>query len=187
MCDIWLPNVRRTTSPNFNDRPEGLAVDLLVFHNISLPPNVFSGDAVEALFQNRLNPTDHPFFSQIASLRVSCHLFIRRDGSAQQFVALNRRAWHAGVSCFKQQSNCNDFSIGIELEGTDELPFEVAQYATLVQLTQQIQAFFPLISLDRIVGHSDIAPSRKTDPGPFFDWPLFHKSLAGSSLSPISL
>ena len=182
MYDIWLPNVRHTTSPNFNHRPAGQVVNLLVIHNISLPPKVFSGDAVEAFFQNRLHLTDHPYFARLASLRVSSHLFIRRDGSAQQFVALNQRAWHAGVSCFNQQSNCNDFSIGIELEGTDDLPFEAAQYATLVQLTQQIQGLFPLITQDRIVGHCDIAPGRKTDPGPYFDWSLFHKALSDNNL-----
>ena len=177
MHDIWLPNLRRTLSPNFNERPEGQPINLLVIHNISLPPQVFTGDAVEAFFQNRLNPTDHPYFAQIATLRVSCHIFIRRDGTAQQFVALNKRAWHAGVSCFEQQANCNDYSIGIELEGTDDLPFEAAQYVALGQITQQIQTLFPLITPARIVGHSDIAPGRKTDPGLHFNWSKLYAAL----------
>jgi AmpD protein len=177
MNDIWLPNIRHTASPNFNDRPAGLPVNLLVIHNISLPPKVFTGDAIEAFFQNRLNPTDHPYFAQIATLQVSSHLLIRRDGTTQQFVALNKRAWHAGVSQFENQTNCNDFSIGIELEGTDDLPFEAAQYTSLVQLTRQIQTYFPLITPERIVGHSDIAAGRKTDPGPYFNWMDFYARL----------
>ncbi len=171
--DIWLPDIHHTPSPNQNQRPDRLPVSLLVIHNISLPPGVFGGEAVEALFQNRLDPAAHPFFAEIANLRVSSHLFIRRDGTAQQFVALNRRAWHAGQSCFAGQPECNDYAIGIELEGTDDLPFTAAQYTRLIQLTRQIQASYPLITRQRIVGHSDIAPGRKTDPGPQFAWDDF--------------
>jgi AmpD protein len=171
--DIWLSDIRHTPSPNQNQRPTGLPISLLVIHNISLPPGVFGGTAVEALFQNRLDPAAHPFFAEIADLRVSSHLFIRRDGAAQQFVALNRRAWHAGQSCFDGQPECNDYAIGIELEGTDDLPFTAAQYTRLIQLTRQIQTLYPLITRQRIVGHSDIAPGRKTDPGPQFAWDDF--------------
>jgi len=166
----WLPNLLHTVSPNFDARPTGIPISLLVIHAISLPPNQFSGDAVTNFFQNRLDSSAHPYFAQIADLRVSSHLFIRRNGMALQFVALDQRAWHAGVSQFGQQTDCNDFSIGIELEGSDTQPFELAQYTTLVQLTKQIQAHYPLITPARIVGHSDIAPGRKTDPGPYFKW-----------------
>ncbi|MEL6710465.1 MAG: 1,6-anhydro-N-acetylmuramyl-L-alanine amidase AmpD [Pseudomonadota bacterium] len=175
--DIWLPNIRHTPSPNQNERPAEQPISLLVIHNISLPPGIFGGDAVEAFFQNRLDSAAHPFFAEIANLRVSSHLYIRRDGTAQQFVALNKRAWHAGHSCFAGQSDCNDYAIGIELEGTDNLPFEPAQYTCLIRLTRQIRTLFPLITPERIVGHSDIAPGRKTDPGPQFDWPRFISSV----------
>lgn len=168
--DIWLPGIHQTPSPNFDARPDPQDISLLVIHNISLPPNEFGGDAVEAFFQNRLDCTQHPYFAQIADLRVSAHLFIRRDGHAQQFVALNQRAWHAGVSCYAGRERCNDFSVGIELEGSDDQAFTQLQYACLVELTRQIQVLFPVITKDRIVGHSDIAPGRKTDPGPFFRW-----------------
>lgn len=171
--DIWLPGIQHTPSPNFDARPKPSDVDLLVIHNISLPPNEFGGDAVEAFFQNRLDSTAHPYFAQIAHLKVSAHLFIRRDGCAQQFVALNQRAWHAGVSCYAGRENCNDFSIGIELEGSDDQAFTKQQYAHLIKLTRQIQHKYPAITPDRITGHSDIAPGRKTDPGPFFQWEYY--------------
>ncbi len=175
--DIWLPDIRHTPSPNQNERPVGQQISLLVIHNISLPPGIFGGDAVEAFFQNRLDPTAHPFFTRIADLRVSSHLYIRRDGTAQQFVALNKRAWHAGRSCFAGQPDCNDYAIGIELEGTDDVPFAPAQYTCLIRLTRQIQTLFPLITPECIVGHSDIAPGRKTDPGPQFVWDAFLAAL----------
>ncbi len=175
--DLWLPDIRQTPSPNQNERPAGQQVSLLVIHNISLPPGLFGGDAVEAFFQNRLDPAAHPFFAGIADLRVSSHLYIRREGTAQQFVALNQRAWHAGRSYFAGQSDCNDYAIGIELEGSDDVPFEPAQYSSLIRLTQQIRALFPLITPERIVGHSDIAPGRKTDPGPQFAWDDFRSAL----------
>lgn len=168
--DVWLPGVQRTPSPNCDDRPPGVTVDLLVIHNISLPPGEFGGTAIEAFFQNRLDARDHPYFAEIAHLRVSAHLLVRRDGQVQQFVPLDRRAWHAGVSCYRGRERCNDFSIGIELEGTDDRPFTDAQYDRLVTLTHEIQRHYPAITADRITGHSDIAPGRKTDPGPHFDW-----------------
>ena len=169
-AQLWLPGIRHTPSPNCNARPDQLDVNLLVIHNISLPPDHFEGDAVEAFFQNRLDPGTHPYFQEIAGLQVSAHLFVRRDGSAQQFVPLDMRAWHAGASCFQGRDCCNDYSIGIELEGTDDAPFTDAQYETLAWLTRKIREHYPAITRERIVGHSDIAPGRKTDPGPCFDW-----------------
>jgi AmpD protein len=167
---LWLSGIPRTPSPNCDERPEPRAVSLLVIHNISLPPGRFEGDAVEAFFQNRLDPSAHTYFREIAALQVSAHLFVRRDGSTQQFVPLDMRAWHAGVSCFQGRDCCNDYSIGIELEGSDDTPFTTPQYTTLVSLTRRIREHYPAITRERIVGHSDIAPGRKTDPGPRFDW-----------------
>lgn len=166
----WLDNVKHTPSPNYDARPAGAEINLLVIHNISLPPGEYEGDAVEAFFQNRLDSQSHPYFAEIAHLQVSAHLFIRRDGQAQQFVALDQRAWHAGQSTFCGLSRCNDFSIGIELEGTDEEDFTDAQYGTLATLSNRICEYYPAITRERITGHSDIAPERKTDPGPHFDW-----------------
>jgi AmpD protein len=176
---IWLPGTPRLPSPNADERPAGCAVDLLVVHSISLPPGRYGGPYIRELFLNRLDPRAHPYFAAIADLRVSAHLLLRRDGSTIQFVALDRRAWHAGQSSFRGRERCNDFSIGIELEGSDDMPFTAAQYQALTALTAQIQALFPAISADRIVGHADIAPGRKTDPGPLFDWPRFRSLLAG--------
>jgi len=173
----WLPGINHTPSPNYDARPNPQDISLLVIHNISLPPGAFDGKYVEAFFQNRLDINAHPYFANIADMQVSAHLLIRRDGQAQQFVALNQRAWHAGVSCFAAREKCNDFSIGIELEGSDHIAFEKAQYQTLGQLTQQIQVLYPAIIQQRIVGHSDIAPGRKTDPGPFFDWQYYFSLL----------
>ena len=169
----WVP------SPNFNERPAGEAVDLLVIHNISLPPAVFGGDYIEQFFQNRLDPAAHPYFTEIANLQVSAHLLIRRCGEVVQFVNLDQRAWHAGVSCFDGRDACNDFSIGIELEGTDQHPFSDAQYESLAAVTRAICRAYPCISAQRITGHSDIAPGRKTDPGPCFDWQRFKADLSG--------
>jgi len=164
-------------SPNFNGRPENESVSLLVLHNISLPPAQFGGGYVERFFQNQLPVDDHPYFEEIKALQVSAHLFIARDGAVTQFVNLNARAWHAGLSQFDGRDQCNDFSIGIELEGTDDQPFTDTQYAVLVDLTKAIQLAYPEINSDRIAGHSDIAPGRKTDPGPCFDWPRFRKGI----------
>ena len=165
----WCDDIQRCPSPNFNQRPLG-EVSLLVIHNISLPPGQFGTGKVQAFFQNRLDADEHPYFASIASLQVSAHFFIERDGTVTQFVSCNERAWHAGVSRFAERENCNDFSLGIELEGTDDLPFTAAQYAALVKLTRQLLAAYPAITPERICGHSDIAPGRKTDPGPAFDW-----------------
>lgn len=176
--NLWLDHASCRPSPNADERPEDCSVDLLVVHNISLPPGRFGGGYIDDLFLNRLDPTAHPYFAEIADLRVSTHLLIRRDGGLTQFVALDRRAWHAGQSSFCGRSACNDYSVGIELEGTDESPFTEAQYIQLCDVSCAIRAYFPAIGIDRIVGHSDIAPGRKTDPGPCFDWAGFRQRLA---------
>lgn len=165
-----LPHARYVDSPNFDARSDGAAIELLVIHNISLPPGEFGGDAIIDLFTNRLDSAAHPFFATIVDLEVSAHLLIRRDGETIQFVRFDDRAWHAGVSRWNERERCNDFSIGIEMEGTDLDPFTVAQYARLIGVTQLLQRAYPLRAA---VGHSDIAPGRKTDPGPNFDWRLF--------------
>jgi AmpD protein len=172
-----LPDVEFRPSPNRDSRPADMEIDLLVIHNISLPPGHFGGPWVDSFFLNQLDAKAHPYFEQLAQLRVSAHLFIRRDGSAVQYVPLTERAWHAGQSSFQGRQACNDFSIGIELEGADDLAYSQAQYERLAQLTRMIQARYPGISRDHILGHSDIAPGRKSDPGPAFDWPLFHQLL----------
>jgi N-acetyl-anhydromuramoyl-L-alanine amidase len=178
----WLEGVRRVASPNFGERPADAAVDLLVIHNISLPPGQFGGHWVEDLFLNRLDPAAHPYFANVAGNPVSAHLFVRRDGEAIQFVGLDKRAWHAGRSCWQGRTECNDYSIGIELEGTDDTPFTAAQYASLAGLTRAIMARLPAITPERIVGHSDVAPGRKTDPGPAFDWARYRGLLAVAAL-----
>jgi AmpD protein len=165
--DGWLGCAQRIDSPNFDQRPAAEAVCLLVVHAISLPPAQFGSDDIVRLFTNTLDPCAHPYFSAISGVRVSAHFLIRRDGLLLQFVSCSQRAWHAGASCWNSRERCNDFSIGIELEGCDELPFEDAQYVRLVALVESLRALYPI---EAIVGHSDIAPGRKTDPGPFFDW-----------------
>lgn len=172
----WCLGVHHCPSPNFNARPLG-EVSLLVIHNISLPPAQFQTGKVQAFFQNQLDVTEHPYFAGIADLRVSAHFLIERDGEVTQFVSCLDRAWHAGVSSFEGRETCNDFSVGIELEGTDEQPFTDAQYVALIDLTRQIQSAFPAITAARICGHSDIAPGRKTDPGPYFEWPRYKAAL----------
>lgn len=172
----WCQGVRHCPSPNFNERPQG-EVSLLVIHNISLPPGQFGTGKVQEFFQNRLIVDEHPYFAEIATLRVSAHFLIERDGAITQFVSCNERAWHAGQSCFAGRDNCNDFSLGIELEGTDEQAFTDAQYAALVGLTVELQRAYPALTLERICGHSDIAPTRKTDPGPAFDWSRLRAAL----------
>ena len=169
---------RQAPSPNFDARPAGVAVDLLVIHGISLPPGEFGGPYIEQLFTNALDWDVHPYFNGIRGLKVSSHLLIRRDGELVQYVPLNARAWHAGASCHRDRQRCNDFSIGIELEGCDELPYADAQYATLLPLCAAIQRAYPAIGADAIVGHCDIAPGRKTDPGPAFDWLRLRQGLA---------
>jgi len=168
-----VDGARQCPSPNHDERPPGRDINLLVIHNISLPPGQFGGPWIDDLFLNRLAPDADPYFQEICELRVAAHLLIRRDGELVQYVPLSKRAWHAGQSAFHGCSGCNDFSIGIELEGTDDLPYADAQYQRLAQVTHQIMQRYPAITLERIVGHSDIAPERKTDPGPAFDWPYF--------------
>ncbi|WP_220183819.1 1,6-anhydro-N-acetylmuramyl-L-alanine amidase AmpD [Marinobacterium marinum] len=163
-------------SPNCNERPDG-EVSLLVIHNISLPPGRFGGGHIAELFTNRLNPDAHPYFAEIQGLEVSAHVLIARDGSMTQFVPFDRRAWHAGRSCFQEREACNDFSIGVELEGTDELPYTDMQYQTLAAVTRALLKSYPDLKTERITGHSDIAPGRKTDPGPAFDWKRYQRSL----------
>lgn len=176
MNDIWLNTARRVPSPNFNQRPDQ-QVSLLVIHNITLPPEQFGGDYVERFFTNTLDHKEHPFFEQLKGFEVSAHLYIRRDGELIQFVPLNKRAWHAGQSEYQGRSNCNDFSIGIELEGYDRCPYTPAQYDCLHNTTKQIMHHYPMITAERITGHSHIAPGRKTDPGPAFDWSRYLESL----------
>lgn len=174
---LWLPDVPHRPSPNADERPGTTTVDLLVIHNISLPPGEFGGSWIEDLFLNRLDASAHPYFATIADLRVSSHLLVRRNGTAVQFVALDRRAWHAGKSAYCGRERCNDFSIGIEMEGADQVPFSDEQYRKLVELTRAVARHFPGITPERIVGHSDIAPGRKTDPGPYFDWSRYLAAL----------
>jgi AmpD protein len=173
-ADGWASGVERQPSPNFDPRAPDTVVDLLVIHNISLPPSQFGGSYIADLFGNRLDCDAHPYFDQLRALRVSAHFLIRRDGHVMQFVSANDRAWHAGASSFCGRERCNDFSIGIELEGTDFDPFEEAQYDALADLTAALQARYPLTD---VAGHEHIAPGRKTDPGPHFDWIRFRKSL----------
>jgi len=168
----WLSTARQLPSPNCDMRPEGRAIELIVIHNISLPPGVFDGDAVIALFTNQLDWDANPYYQSIRDIKVSAHFFIRRDGTLIQFVPCSLRAWHAGVSSWQGCERCNDFSIGIELEGTDDLPFTDAQYASLAPLVRQLKQAYPI---QAVVGHSDIAAGRKTDPGPGFDWQRLHE------------
>jgi len=157
-------------SPNQDDRPDGCEPDLIIIHSISLPPGEFGGPYVEQLFTNRLDWDDHPYFAEIRGLTVSSHLFIRRGGSLIQFVPFSRRAWHAGTSSYRDRQECNDFSIGIELEGEDETPYADPQYDTLIQVISALQTTYTSLCARRIVGHCDISPDRKSDPGPAFDW-----------------
>lgn len=175
--DGWLKQAARCPSPNFDERPIGTLIDLVVIHSISLPPEHFGGSWIEALFQNRLPVDEHPYFATIANLRVSAHLLIRRDGELLQFVPLDKRAWHAGESQFQDRPRCNDYSIGIELEGADSIPFSESQYRGLSEIINMVRTRYPGITEDRIVGHCDIAPGRKTDPGPLFDWVRFRRNL----------
>ena len=175
----WLACARSVPSPNFNARPTEVSPELIVIHGISLPPGEYGGPYIEALFTNQLDLAAHAYFSNIAHLTVSAHFLIRRDGEVVQFVSTDDRAWHAGESCWEHRSNCNDFSIGIEVEGCDEERYAVLQYRALAQLIAAVRNQYPAIQHDAIVGHSDIAPTRKTDPGPAFDW-LQLKQLLGA-------
>ena len=177
ICDHWLVNAQRCPSPNYNQRPDG-EVSLLVIHNISLPPKQYGGGFVEDFFCNQLDAKAHPYFRDIAELKVSSHLFIRRDGSVVQFVPFNQRAWHAGQSCYSGRDNCNDFSIGIELEGCDDEPYADIQYTELASITDALMQAYPNITAERITGHEFIAPRRKTDPGRAFKWQRLFSRLA---------
>lgn len=168
---------RWTPSPNFGPRPDGAGISLLVVHNISLPPGQFGGREIEDFFCNQLDHSAHPYFKTIEGAQVSAHLLIRRDGALVQFVSLLDRAWHAGRSCFEGQEECNDFSIGIELEGTDDTPYTTEQYRMLAKVADLIMTAWPDVTANRITGHCDIAPGRKSDPGPAFDWQYFRAAL----------
>jgi len=175
---------RQVASPNFDARPPGEAITLVVVHGISLPPGVFEGDAVMRLFTNTLDPAADPSFATIAGLRVSAHFLVRRDGELLQFVSCNDRAWHAGASAWRGRERCNDFSIGVELEGADDTPYDAAQYVRLASLLRALKRRYP--SIGAAAGHSDIAPGRKTDPGPAFDWDLLSR-LTGAPRLPSGL
>ncbi len=170
----WASGVRRIASPNCDARPPGTAIALLVIHNISLPPGKFGGKAIAQLFTNALDTEAHPYYAQLHGVRVSAHFLIRRNGEIVQFVPCGKRAWHAGASLWRGRSGCNDFSIGVELEGTDHVPFSDPQYTALVRLTRLLQRTYPICAL---AGHADIAPGRKTDPGPCFDWQRYFAAL----------
>lgn len=175
------PQARQCPSPHQDERPDAQDIGLVVIHNISLPPGIFGGRYIDDLFLGRLDPDAHPYFRDVAQLRVSSHLCIFRDGSVTQYVPFDRRAWHAGVSNWQGRARCNDFSIGIELEGTDDTPFEAAQYERLVAVLRALFARYPRLGSRKLTGHSDIAPGRKTDPGPCFDWSRLHAMLAAAS------
>jgi AmpD protein len=166
-----IHGARYVPSPNHDARPSGVVPELIVVHGISLPPDEYGGPWIDRLFSNQLPPDGHPYFRQVAGLRVSSHMLIRRDGEWVQYVPLHLRAWHAGASSYQGRERCNDFSIGIELEGSDTVAYEPVQYAGLARLILLLCAAYPTLSTERLVGHSDIAPGRKTDPGPAFDWP----------------
>lgn len=169
-CDGWLQGAIRVPSPNCDERPPGCRVDLIVIHGISLPPGQFGSGCIHALFLNTLDWNSDDYFQKIIGLKVSSHVLIERDGTLIQFVALHRRAWHAGESCFRGRTQCNDYSVGIELEGTDDSAYTSAQYRQLASVITHLRARYPGIGSDRVVGHCHVAPGRKTDPGPSFRW-----------------
>jgi AmpD protein len=173
----WLEDVRRVESPNSDERPSGATLDLIVVHGISLPPGRFGEGWIDRFFLNELPAAADPYFATIAEMKVSSHALVGRDGSLTQYVSFNRRAWHAGRSVYCGRNACNDFSVGIELEGTDDLAYEPDQYATLAALVRALRRAYPSLRGAEIVGHSDIAPGRKTDPGPAFDWGALKKLL----------
>ena len=172
-----LDVARQLCSPNCDPRPQGAVADLIVLHNISLPPDEFGGPHIDALFCNQLAAADHPYFAQIQAMKVSAHLLIRRDGEIVQYVPFHQRAWHAGRSSYAGRDGCNDFSIGIELEGTDTTPYTDAQYKGLSGAVQTLLATYSELSPERLAGHCDISPGRKTDPGPAFDWKRLRNSI----------
>ncbi|MFC3025346.1 1,6-anhydro-N-acetylmuramyl-L-alanine amidase AmpD [Vibrio zhugei] len=176
--DGWLSCAKLVPSPFYDERPSDSAISLLVVHNISLPPGKFGGPYIEQFFTGHLNASEHEFFAVIQAMKVSAHCLIRRDGEVVQFVPFTARAWHAGQSSFAGQARCNDYSIGIELEGTDFVAYTEAQYQSLTELTQQLMKHYPAITVPRITGHQYIAPQRKTDPGLSFDWQRFRRGLS---------
>jgi AmpD protein len=173
-----LRGARQVLSPHYDERPPGMTLDLIVVHGISLPPGEYGGPWIERLFTGDLDGSAHPYFATIATLRVSSHLLVRRDGTPVQFVPFGMRAWHAGPSSWQGRSACNDFSVGIEMEGTDETRYETVQYETLSRLIAALCAAYPTLARERVVGHSDIAPGRKSDPGARFEWKLLRELLA---------
>jgi N-acetyl-anhydromuramoyl-L-alanine amidase len=175
-----VEGARFVPSPNQDARPPGASIDLVVVHGIGLPPGEFGGPWVEQLFLNRLPSGVHPFFETIADLKVSAHLFIRRDGSTVQFVPFHARAWHAGPSAWRHRVACNDYSVGIELEGADEVPYEPVQYEVLAATVAALAGAYGTLAPDAVAGHSDVAPGRKTDPGPAFDWAHFRRRLTAA-------
>ncbi len=177
-----LIGATQIASPNFNTRPDGVDIQLVVIHNISLPPSQFGGGYIQQFFQNKLDWSIHPYFQTIEGMQVSAHLLILRTGEVIQFVNFNDRSWHAGRSSYLAQKECNDYSIGIELEGSDDLPFEIEQYQALVEVVTVLRQVYPKIQ-NHIAGHSDIAPKRKTDPGLYFDWQLFRQLLSKKTSS----
>jgi AmpD protein len=174
----WLTNIKHTPSPNFDDRPDPNDMTLLVIHCISLPPGEFGNSYIDQLFCNQLCPDDHPYFQDIHQLKVSAHVLIKRDGEAIQYVPFDQRAWHAGQSVYEGRHRCNDFSIGIELEGTEHTPYTDQQYCCLAEVADALLKQYPTLSKAHIVGHNDIAPGRKTDPGTSFDWPRLFNLLS---------
>ena len=175
-----MRNTRQVASPNFDARPPAVEADLIVVHGISLPPGEFGGPWIERLFMNTLPPDLHPYFAEIGDLRVSSHLLVTRDGGLTQFVKFTDRAWHAGLSSYEGRPACNDFSIGVELEGSDTVAYEAAQYTALAEAVAALCDAYPRLSPARLVGHSDISPGRKTDPGPAFDWPRARRCIAAA-------
>lgn len=175
--DGWLQGVCALPSANADERPSEVPIDMLIVHCISLPPGQYGTGHIADFFCNRLDVEAHPYFAEIAALRVSAHVLISRKGAITQFVPFHRRAWHAGQSCWQGRRACNDFSIGVELEGSEQDPYTTAQYQTLATLTTLLQDTYPSLTQDRILGHSDVAPGRKTDPGPAFDWSRFRRLL----------
>ena len=173
-----IKEARQQVSPNCDDRPIETDISLIVIHGISLPPGKYGGNYIDQLFCNKLDENEHPYFKEIAELNVSSHLLVRRDGELVQYVPIQKRAWHAGVSCYQERECCNDFSVGIEMEGDDNTPYTDIQYQELSKLIKSLVLNYPKLNLQTIVGHSDIAPGRKTDPGEAFDWPRLNTLLS---------
>ena len=173
----WIKEAKKVKSPNFSKRLIEAEISLIVIHGISLPPGMYGSENIDKFFLNKLDPSEHDYFKEISNLKVSSHFLIERSGAQKQYVSIHDKAWHAGVSRFKDQEECNDFSIGIELEGTDSTKYEIDQYKKLIDLSNVLMQNYPLITKERIVGHSDISPKRKTDPGKLFDWNYFKSKI----------